>query len=367
MKLVSKILLSAIMIIIACTSFGVFATWKYSGAPIEEGEADLNLNFAVPDLPEAVYIVTAWDNSSGNQSTVINGYTGTHLRSTATLSSSNNSTASAIVRVRNNANETYAFNAVKYQTADYSNEGIEYVLPVLTHGDEIDAGDYLDFEVQFKYKDNKVASSNVLNSFLNFEFLPVDELPKQEEVAVSGALGQFKDIINNIVADDSLQQLIDQMDNYDDNDRANGSYIGNVTGASDNDVILLEDLFQGNLMLNIDGVDTEVTIMIKRENIDGSTNTGDKNGNELTIYMTTDDLQKTSWWGTQTAPVYASVFTSYDKGETWTQLGDMYEGTAAIKQYNGFPGSGSFDTDTWKSTGSPSRTIEQIIANLKNN
>lgn len=30
MKLVSKILLSAIMIIIACTSFGVFATWKYA-------------------------------------------------------------------------------------------------------------------------------------------------------------------------------------------------------------------------------------------------------------------------------------------------------------------------------------------------
>lgn len=307
--------------------------------------------------PATVFITNVYAKSG---SAVVNDYIMTTVNSTVTLTNNAKSSVTLSITVFNNASETYAYNAVKYIAEAYSNQNIIFT-PTIIHGDEVAVGEYRTFDVTFTYKEG-VSDNKSLNSVLNFEFLPVDELPKQEEIAVSGALEQFKNIINNIVTEDSLDDLLAQMDDYQNNDRDNASYIGNVEGASDDDTALITELFQGNLKLNIDGVDTDVTILIKRENIDGSTNTGDASGNELTIYMTTDDLQSDSWWGTSKAPVYVAVYSSGNDGETWERLGEMYSGTATIKQYNGYPGSGSFDTDTWRSTNN--KTISSIIKNL---
>lgn len=355
-KFISKIIVVAISLVCVLSTVGVYATWQYS-APAQT-ENSFGVNMA---MPQTVYITKA-TVGNGNGSMTINGYIQTKFDSEVTLTAANTSTKSVTIRVYNNANETYAFNAIKYTTDNYSNADIECTLPVLKHGDEIAPGEYLEFVVTYKYKNNKASSNRVLDSIINFEFLPVDELPTEEEIAVSGALEQFENIINNIVTNDSFETLIKQMEDYANNDRNDDSYIGNVSGASDADTALLEDLFQGNLTLNINGVDTEVTIIIKREDIDGNAQTGDSNGNEMSIYMTTDDLQKNSWFGTEKAPVYVSVFSSDDDGESWYQLGSMYEGTATIKRYDGWMGSGSFDTDTWRSTSNA--TLQNIIGTL---
>ena len=137
------------------------------------------------------------------------------------------------------------------------------------------------------------------------------------------------------------------MNDSDANDRYDESYIGNVVGASQEDKELLAKLFEGNLLLNINGVDTEVKVMVKRENLDNNASTGDENGNEMVVYLTTHDLQRQGW-GTTYAPVYAAIFTKSGNEGKWMQCGDLIEGTATVKQYNGWPGSGSFDTDTWR-------------------
>ena len=168
-------------------------------------------------------------------------------------------------------------------------------------------------------------------------------------------MGRFKEILNTPA---EYTKLTDQMDDNWSNGRYNDSYMGTVVGASDDDIALLEDLFVGNLILNINGVDTEVTILIKRENVDGNKNNGDGSGNEMAVYMTTDPLTERG----KSVPVYAAVYTSPDKGKTWSQLGQMFEGKATVNNYFGFSGTGSFNTDTWKDL--KGKTIEQVISAL---
>ena len=368
MKLKLSLICTLLMFIVAITSMGVFANWNYADWNAASQYHNLGMgvsNFNWANIvAEKVYIVDAGQvTGKGNGVFTVKDYYETVLNSNATLSSSTQSYTTAKIRVYNNAKETYAFNAVKYNVENYSNDQITYRLPVLKHGDTIEPGQYMEFEVVFEYKLGTNPTKFTLDSILNFEFVPLDELPEEEEIAVSGALEQFKNIVNNIVADDSFKQLTNQMDDYANNDRANSSYIGNVSGASENDVVLLDNLFQGNLTLMIDNVETEVTILIKREDVDGNNQTGDDQGREMTIYLTTDNLKRDSFFSSGSADVYAAVFTSSNSGQEWYQIGDMYLGTATIKGYDGsWFGEGSFDTDTWKSNG---KTIEQIIQSIK--
>lgn len=357
MKRFSLYLTVLIIMLSALLCSGAYATWYYMSDDIN-GESNCSVEFSHRHV---VYITDAYQVvGQGSGQAVVNGYNATTLGSTITLKNSKNSYATVNVTVFNSSNEIYAFNAVKFVAENYSNTDIVFEHPDIKHGDQVNPNSSISFDVVFAYKSGVNPSNYLLTSFLNFEFTPLDELPEEEVIAVSGALGQFNNILNGDTISDSLQQLTTQMDNYNANDRHDNSYIGNVSGATEEDVILLENLFQENLTLSIEGVETNVTILIKREDIDGDLTTGDASGNEMTIYMTTDDLQQTgSWFNPSTAPVYVAVFTSDDNGENWYQIGSMFEGTATIKQYNGWPGSGSFDTDTWKST--DGKTIKQLI------
>lgn len=357
MKRFSLYLTVLIIMLSALLCSGAYATWYYMSDDVN-GDSNCSVVFSHRHV---VYITNAYQvTGQGSGQAVINGYNATTLGSTITLKNSKNSYATVNVTVYNGSSEIYAFNAVKFIAENYSNTDIVFEHPDLKHGDQVNPGSSISFDVVFAYKAGVNPSKYVLTSFLNFEFTPLDELPEEEVIAVSGALGQFKDVLNSDTISNSLSQLTSQMDDYNANDRHDNSYIGNVNGATEEDVLLLENLFQENLTLNIEGVETNVTILIKREDIDGDLTTGDANGNEMTIYMTTSDLQQTgSWLRPASATVFAAVFTSNDNGNTWSQIGEMYEGKATIKQYNGWYGGGSFDTDTWKST--DGKTIRQLI------
>ena len=51
--------------------------------------------------------------------------------------------------------------------------------------------------------------------------------------------------------------------------------------------------------------------------------------------MTTDNLERDSFFNAGTAPVYAGVYTKYSQDGEWEQIGPMFEGTATVKGYDG--------------------------------
>ena len=138
-------------------------------------------------------------------------------------------------------------------------------------------------------------------------------------------------------------------------------------------------LFAGQLQLIINGQTTPATVIIKHENLDNSTLTGDdyvatntSNGGvfrgygcEMTLYLTTHSLSKRDSTDGY-APVYVSVFTcdrdaSGNKISEWYKIGDVYQGRANIVGYKGeADGEGSFVTDNWVATANTYRVTDSL-------
>jgi len=284
----------------------------------------------------------------------------TTLSSTLALDNDLSSTATYEIKVYNNSQFEYTFNGAKYMDEAYDNGDIVFEVSGIKKGDVIKGGEYLTFSVKFAYGNVQSVNNAILNSVINYEFVPKEEdIP---EIVVSDALGKFKQILNT---PEDYTTLINQMD--DSSDRANNSYIGNVVGAKTEDTNTLNTLFtEGEktyLTLVIGGQQRNITAMIKREDVDGKSNTGDGDGNEMTIYMTAENPKNSS-----SVTVFSAVFTKEGDGE-WYQLGQMYEGSASTNSYSGswFASRDSFNTDRWRSTvnyyqSGTNRTIKQLTA-----
>lgn len=273
------------------------------------------------------------------------------------------------IKVKNNSGVTMGYNMYISGSAD--NDAIVLSTDSLeidpTYGisykdKEFKHGEIRTFRVKVKFKEDVTDfANNILNSAGNFDFQPWDILPdidddEGEVIVVGGALERFAQILNTPA---EYQKLDTAMDTYtetvetwwgstrEEEYRYDDSYISNVDAAHVNDVTALNELFEGYLEVSIDGGEPiEVKVMIKRINLDGQTSTGLENGNEMIIYMTNSELAPQGTY----VPVYAAVFEySSDKNE-WYQKGIINAGEAYVKQYNGWPGTGSFDTDMWRST-----------------
>ncbi|MBQ8658419.1 MAG: hypothetical protein IJ506_04715 [Clostridia bacterium] len=312
--------------------------------------------------PDGVFIYEVNEPSDGK--ITVNNYSGTVLNSTTNLGADGKSVATVEISVYNNSGYVYVFNTVKYLEGaeTYDNQNIHYDLVGLSKGQEIEGEGTITFTLEFYYLNPEEITNTILNSVLNFEFVPhADYVP---EIAVDGAAAQFEQILNT---DTSFNKLITQMESTSW-DRLSNTYIGNVVGATSTDSAVLNELFtvdgKNYLTLNINGEETNVTALIKSENLDGNASTGDESGNEMTIYMTADDLT-TMRYGSN-ATVYACVFTKVGDGE-WYQIGQMYEGTATVCSYVGFWGHDSFNTDNWKTAVAyygiaAGATIETVVA-----
>lgn len=269
----------------------------------------------------------------------INSYVKTVLNSKTDLGSVDSKTINVVVY--NNSNVVYGYNVMKYAvgTETYDNENIE-ITTTMKQKDEnwkVEPYGYLTFPVTFTFKKGANKSNKILNSVVEFEFLPFDEIPDNiEETTVSNAMDRFEQILNTPEENAKLTEYM----NNTGNDR-NNSYISNVSGANNNDKAAIEELFSGNLHVNINGEQHDVKIMIKRENANSS-----YSGDEMVIYMTTDPL--TSFFGK--AVVYRCIYVN-DNG-TWKRSGVMVEGTANICDYSSGSrfGTGSFNTDSWKAS-----------------
>ena len=262
---------------------------------------------------------------------------GTLLTSTLTLGSSPSSTLSYEITVYNNSNTVYAFDEVLYTVGEdtYSNRNIKFSLSGLKKNQQLAGHGSLTFTVTFSYASSTVTDTT-LHSVLNFHFIEY----------IPGVADHFEVILNDTTL---YQKLTDQMDNTGGwGGRPNDTYIGNVVGATSADSKVLNELFtvNGENMLKLPDISSNVTAMIKRENIDGNLATGDENGLEMTLYMTADTI------GNADVTVYALVFTKHTADSAWEQIGEMYQGTAETNNYSygnwGSPN--SFNTDTWRAS-----------------
>lgn len=328
------------------------------------GYATLSTTLSVEGItkaepPKAVYIVKT-ETTAGTATNVTSSRT--TLRSTVTLQ--NSASAQTVIRatLKNNTDYPYIFNGVVYTTgADtYDNTAIA-VSTSIAKGVQLAAGATVEVDVIFKYKSG-VSANKTLNSVINLSFVPPDEyIP---EIAVKGAIGQFGVILNDPV---SYNKLTTAMDNTPGG-RANNTYIGNVAGATDADSKTINDLFtvDGKTLLTLDlkgdGSETNVTAMIKRENIGGSS------ANEMAIYMTGEEITG-NLFRPSTLQVFVAIYVQSDTGE-WVQKGELFEGTARSNNYSGGLGShNSFNTDTWKSAKAyngvaSGSTIEEVFAGI---
>ncbi len=326
------------------------------------------------EAPNEVYItsVTHAGASSGSTGTV-NSYTSTLLNSTVNLTSASSSYVTFSITVYNGTNFTAYYQNTLYSEAAYDNENIVCTTSLATNA-PVQSKHSLTFTATFEYKNGISVSNTTLNSLVNFKFS--DELT-QEEQAVDEALGRFDDILNNETElGKTFELLRDEMTSGDGLSGRNDTYIGNVIGSANSDSAAINKLFtdaEGNnkLVLEIDGVQTAVTVMVKYEDI-----TGDGVA-DMTIYMTPDKISG-SIWNRPKVTVYAAVFTSTTLTGTdgttitnWSMLGQLFKGTATTNAYSGnvFGASDSFNTDTWRSSEAyngiaSNSTIERVLAGL---
>ena len=118
---------------------------------------------------------------------------------------------------------------------------------------------------------------------------------------------------------------------------------------------IFDKLFGSNMTVNIDGTDVPVTVVVRRENVDGRT-TGDSysgssgapTGCEYTVYITVDALNSPTGKAIVYAVSYSNGGVAYSD-DTWYQLGQLYEGTANIIDYDKSTAGmqGAVDITTW--------------------
>lgn len=228
-----------------------------------------------------VYIVDA-SYGGGDGAININAYVSTTMNSTVTLKENGDSTLLLNIKVYNSNQEIYAFNTIKYMQETIDNENIGFSLPVLKQGDEVAVGGFLEFEVLFSYKNQQEILSNVLNSVLNYEFLPLsafapDEvLPDDEQATQVGEnhMALIEKILNEDQKGYGLNETRKPIIHNYLNKVGDVVYCEqNVQGGNLKHVMIDELVSANQLLFQIEYVsDTEyVTYTYRAEDIDNAT------------------------------------------------------------------------------------------------
>lgn len=343
-----------ILLIIACTLIsGVHASWRYFSLASDLNE---NVTSGMHAFTYGPFYITEVEIVGGSYTGAIAAKSSeTHMTTELTLNESQDSTVTVNVTFYNGTDVNYYYNET--QTVSSSNSNITYTVSGIEQKEEVPGNTFKTVTVTFGYSGNNV-SQRELESELYFHFVVDKE--SIGAVAAQDAVARFQDVLNNKVSPDSFQALEEAMNNRGSN-ASSVSYIGNVAGANDKDSQVIQDLFTNQFLemdLDGDGKSEPITLMIKRENLDGNTETGDSytyqslfginrtvDGVEMTIYITSEGFDQNK------LTVYAATYTLLPGSSEWIQVVPLTKGTATANKYSiGFGGNNSFNTDTWQST-----------------
>ena len=304
-------------------------------------------------------------------------------------SNNKETTVSYKITVLNNTKLTYSYrkiyfqspldgyNGNRYVSTSSSRNGIGVVCSLANASADdkkVLPGDTLEFTVVYSIGTGRTENTD-WKTLINFQFgINVDG----EREALEVVEDKFLNILNTT---STYEQLIDALDNkFDGRQEWTSNYIGNVTGSSSEDSVAVNTLFAGQLQITVGRDQLDATVLIKHENLDGSTLTGDdyvatnsSNGGvfrgygcEMTLYLTIDPLNKAGAY----VPVYAVVFTcdrdqNGNKISEWYRIGSTYSGTANVVTYDGGNGTGSFVTDNWKADAANYKLIDGYSFDIK--
>lgn len=370
MRLYRSRFLIVILLVMCMIVPGVYATWTFYDVPEPAYESML---VGLKNFSYGPFYITNIEQVGGNYSSASTiKIAETKVESNVTLSNSTSSTVVYKITFYNSTDISYYYDDT--QDLSWNNNRITYEVSGIEQKEEVPGKKYTSLILTYKYE-NGVPRDKTLLAQLQFNFV-VDKNSIGVVVAQT-AVNRFEQILNNKIAANSYQTLEDRM-----NKRGNYSsvvtYIGNVSGATDADSKFIEEIFTSEFLkmdLNGDGKPEPITIMIKRENLDGDETTGDDytytertywgsrdktvKGAEFTIYITSE--------GFSSSPlnVYASTFTKLPGAKEWVEAVPLTKGTAKANNYNGGSGSNSFDTDTWLST--DEKTMDKLATDAINN
>ena len=342
MKKATKVLVLIIFIAILSIG-GVSATWRYTEKRVDEIDNKFGVNIGEFEYKpfEGVYITSIVVYDFKNTTERITEFTlPTDFYSSVRASSGGSITYK--VTFHNNSSVNYWFVKQTYESELVNNSlvGKNNGVTITTKdhpgdssatfntSDWIPANTYRDVYITYSYGSNAVGE---ITTYVTYLF----------GVKMDSVYTNFVDVLNDPESYSFLTQAFNEK--Y--------SQTGEVVLANVGDEkAIFDQLFGGNVTVNIDGKDVPVTIAIRRENVDGKTTGDDYSGSgpsgcEYTLYITIDELDPEKN-GTDKATVFA---VSYSEGgisnqTEWYQLGELYEGTATLDDYSG---NDLFDYTSW--------------------
>ncbi len=368
-KTTLRLICAFMCLVLVITIGGTFATWKYAatGAGTQASDFSITIN----DFIYGNFYITKIRVNDGSYSFATSDKLGdVDANFDLTLNSNAASSVTYAVSFYNNTDVSYYYDST--ETVATNNTRIDYEVTGIEQKDEVPGKSSKTIYVTFSYKGNNFSNASLLSQ-LHFKFV-VDKSSIGGIVAQT-AVDRFRDILNNKVYEGSYQSLENGMNDRSGFNKASAvTYIGNVSGSNSSDSLLIEALFGEEFMsmdLDGDGNAEPITMMIKREDLDGSTETGDAytytnwgrettvRGAEMTLYITSENLDNVS--SGRSVVVYAAAFTKLPGATEWTDLVPLTKGAANANNYSGYGSANSFNTDTWKSDGG--KTIEQLLPN----
>ena len=125
-------------------------------------------------------------NNANRYESKINNYHRTTLNSSIVLSPTyNDSSITYRITLYNNTTEDYSFNEVLYADEFYDNNGIIFTLEGLKKDEKILGKSYLTFYITFSYLDSTLADNNMLNSYLNFDFIESSNVSATDDLELT--------------------------------------------------------------------------------------------------------------------------------------------------------------------------------------
>lgn len=330
--------------------------------------------------PDAIYITEIWDIQYAGSSTVDADGAPTRVAfpSTKFLSNINfnsaGSTVSFMVRIKNGTPYNQIFDILK-PYSELEGVGAGYDASNITATAGIEQGTVIPAGEEVECRVVLTADARGISRHMLYEFQFVLNSADLTEKISQRVTERFAEILNNELGEitysyeksswfgwvtETVTETVEAGKSYEAitgsnmNDSDTGDFIGNVKGAQPVDIALVNGLFGGELLLNINGEERPVSVMVKKQMVYNNDNV-----EEMVLYLTADTLDSDLVNGKDPeAPVYVAVFTQKtttgangNPVTKWEQMGPIFAGKAKQTNYTyGTTGTGSFNTDTWVTT-----------------
>lgn len=329
-----------ITLVLSMTIPGVFAFWQYSHKPPSSAEMSMNTSIFEFEEFKGVYIKTVEVFSKDRTDVKAYNYATPTIHTATVVPSASGASVTYKITLHNNTDINYWYIG-KSHSADYgqnalidASQGISLTLK----DHQSDTTATFDENDRIPPQTERVIYATYTYG-ANAQSACDTKIELQFDIRMDAVQDEFLGVLNDTAGSGSYDSLAEVFNKVY---RENGS----TTISTESHPEVFESLF-GDLSVNIDGEEKTASIVIRRENLDNDTSSGDSYSNngpvgcEYTLYITVDSLTPG-----ETAKVYAISYSegASGMGSDWYQVGELYEGTAPVNA------NGSIDYKNWKAT-----------------